>query len=103
MLRFSDLLSAPPAPECTHRALELTAELLGVRVAYFYAGAYHFRVGARAWTIALTPESAGRFRIEACHWSRPAGSLFTLAADEDRLASVVTSLAREIEGVPEGV
>lgn len=101
-MRYCDFLAAPPAPDRTMRVLAAVRDLLGVRVAYFYAGAYHFRVGPPGASVAITPESADRFRVDACRWSRPLATLYTLATDDHRLAEAVTSLARELEGVPEG-
>lgn len=101
-MRTTDLLVAPPAPDRTRLVLERMGELLDANVAWLYQRRYHFALGD-GWTIALSPESAGRFRLEACRWTRPAATLWARAGDEDRLAGLVLELAAEIEGVREGV
>lgn len=101
-MRTTDLLAAPPAPDRIRRALERVGELLDVDVAWLYQRRFHFALGD-GWTIALSAESAGRFRVEACRWTRPAATLWSRAADEDRLDALVLALAAEIEGVREAV
>lgn len=60
---------------------------------------YHFTVG-RGWTIALSPDSAGRFRVDTCRYTRTVESLWVLHDDHASLAAVVISL-RDRLGVPQ--
>lgn len=95
----TDLLIAPPAPDRTLRVLRVIGAELGLDRCWLYQRRYHFTLGD-GWTIALSPESAGRFRVEVCRWTRPVDTLWTLAEDDDRLAGLVADLAG---GVREGV
>lgn len=97
-----DLLTLPPAPDRIRRTLLAVGELLDLDRCWLYQRRYHFSI-ADGWTIAVKPESAGRLRIEACHWTRPASTLWTLAEDEDRLAGAVLELRERIDGVHQGV
>lgn len=71
---------------------------LGERYAYWHRGAYHFSL-VDEWTIALTPESADRFRIDACRGGAPRTTLWSFSDDLDRLAAVVVGLAREVRAL----
>lgn len=99
-----DLLTAPPAADRTWTMLRAVGDLLGLDRCWLFQRAYHFSLdGHPGWTIAVTPESAGRFRLEACHWSRSRATLWTLADDDARLAGAVLELRAQIEGAPTGV
>lgn len=98
-MRATDLLAAPPAIDRTESTLRRVGELLGVERCFFYRGSYHFPLG-EGWSIAITPESAGRFCVASCSWSRPVIRYWTHATDDDRLAGLVLELAG---GVREGV
>lgn len=69
---------------------------MGERYAYWHRGAYHFPCGVDGWTMALTPESADRFRIDACCHGVPRSTLWSFSDDLDRLAAVVVGLARDV-------
>lgn len=86
----------PPTPAVTDDALGVVAEVLGLDQCWLWQRAYHFSLGA-GHTIAVCPESAGRLRIEACRWTRPAATLWTPADDLSRLAEIVKDLAGELE------
>jgi hypothetical protein len=98
-----DLLTAPPAPDRTWATLQRVGALLGLTRCWYWNRAYHFPVGDEGWTIAVRPESAGRFRVDGCQWSVPRVTLWALASDEDRLAGAVLDLREQIEGVQSGV
>lgn len=87
-------LVAPPDVDTTVRVLRLVGEALGTDDCYWYAGRFHFDVG-HPFTLAIAPESAGRFRLEACRWTRPRDTLFSFATDEARLVA----LARDMRDV----
>jgi hypothetical protein len=98
-MRTTDLLAAPPAVDRIESTLQLVGELLDVERCFAYRGHYHFPLGA-GWSIAITPDSAGRFRVARCSWSRPVVRYWTHARDEDRLEELVRALAG---GVRQGV
>lgn len=77
-------------------ALQIIGDVLDRRVCWIYQRRYHFCLG-NGWTIAVMPESADRLRIETCHWSRPAATLWSRARDHDRLAAVARAFRRHIE------
>lgn len=85
---------APPDVDATLRALRLLGDALGLTVAYHYQGRFHFKL-SDCWTLAVKPESAGRFRVEACRWSRARCTLWSFEGDDGRLVS----LARELQDV----
>lgn len=82
-----------PSPQATRVLLERIASLLGRDVCWLYQRRYHFVLEEDGWTLAVCEESAGRFRIEACRWTRPVATLWARADDEARLAAVVRELA----------
>lgn len=88
--------AATPSSPRVFRALVAVADVLGERFAYGHEGAYHFTLGVDGWTIALTPESADRFRIEACLYGVSRSTLWSFSDDLDRLAAVVADLARDV-------
>lgn len=98
-MRTTDLLAATPAIDRIESTLRHVAGLLDVDRCFLYRRSYHFSLG-EGWSISITPESAGRFRVDACKWSRPVLRYWTLAQDEDRLAGLVLDLAG---GVRQGV
>lgn len=91
--------AASPASPRVFRALLAMSATLGQRYAYAHRGAYHFTTEVDGWTIALTPESADRFRIDACLFSEPRTTLWSFSDDLDRLAAVVLGLAREVRAL----
>jgi hypothetical protein len=56
------VLGRRPDPDLLD-ALDVVAEALGLRVCYRYLDRYHFSLGSGV-SIALSAESAGRFRVE---------------------------------------
>lgn len=96
-MRYMNTADVPSNTAMYHAAVRVAA-ILGRRWAYLYKRAFHFRLDD-GWTIALSPESAGRIRVEACRWTSPVVTLWVLAEDTERLADLVLELAGEIEGV----
>ena len=90
------MLAAPPDTPTIFRALRGAADALKQNFAYSHDGTYHFALG-EGWTISVSPESAGRLRLQACRWVTPVATLWTAATDIDRLQSAVLGLAQEIE------
>lgn len=91
--------AATPSDARVFQALVAVSAELGERYAYWHQGAYHFPTEVDGWTIALTPESADRFRIDACFFGAPATTLWTFSDDLARLAAVVVGLAREVRAL----
>lgn len=82
----------PPDIGATLRALRLVSAALGeTDVCWYYQGRFHFKL-SDAWTLAVMPESAGRFRVEACRWTRPRATLWAFAGDDARLVSLVCDM-----------
>lgn len=94
------LTALHPSPEAILDALRVAGLELGEPRCYWWRGTYHFPLdGHDGYTIGLTPESAGRVRVQLCRWSRPLDTVWARVADAGRLAQVVGDLAREIGGV----
>ena len=80
------------------RALREVAALLQADRCWLYQRRYHFAL-CDGWTIAISPDSAGRIRIDACRWTRSRTTLWALESDTDRLAGVVCELVQDIDAV----
>lgn len=93
MIQSANLAVTPSEGE-TLRALLLLAHELDVSRCYLYRGAVHFSLG-HPYTLAIRPESGGRFRVEACVGGERVDSLWTLADDQARLVE----LARELSAL----
>lgn len=85
-----------PSKTATYAAAVAVASALNERIAFVYRDAYHFKLGD-GWTLALSSEDAGRFRLDACRWTDPVSSLWALSDDHERLAALAIDMAREIE------
>lgn len=90
--------AAPPTDEEVYLTLVRVGALLGFRRVYHLHGRYHFAFGD-GWSLAVSPESAGRFRIDACRDAVPVGTLWSFADDSGRLGGVVQRVAEEIRAV----
>lgn len=100
-MRDTRLPTATPSPEGTRRTLERVGALLGADICWLYRRGYHFLLGDGR-SIAIAPESAGRFRVESCEWARTVDTFWVRADDPSRLAEVVLKFAaqsRAREGV----
>lgn len=80
------------APRSTRLVLEEVGRLLDRDVCWLYQRRYHFTLDDDGRTLAVSEETGGRFRLEACKWARPVATLWTLSGDPARLASVVREL-----------
>lgn len=86
-------LTDMPCSRSVRDALYEVGELLGRDVCWLYQRRFHFPLEEDGWTLAVSPDSAGRIRFEACHWTRPVATLWKFDDDEARLADVVRELA----------
>jgi hypothetical protein len=68
--------------------------LLGTGVAYVHDGRFYFPLDSR-WAIAISPDSAGRLRVDVCTGARIRATMWTQAWDRDRLADLVLSAKAE--------
>lgn len=88
-----------PCASALHRVVHQVGALLERDVAWIYGRRYHLVLEGE-WTIAVSPDTAGRVRVETCHYTRPLVARWVRAHDHDRLASVVREL--EAGGAPVG-
>lgn len=83
--------SFPSEPQ-VFDALRVAGRTLKREWTYLYRGAYHFTL-ADDWSIGVTPESAGRLRIELWRGSQNQCTLWSQALDHPRLEELVEQLA----------
>lgn len=76
-------------------ALDVAAEVLGLHVAYAYIDRFHFSLGG-GWSIAISPDSAARFRVESCRLCRPVSTMWVTTRNLERLAGLVERMSREV-------
>jgi hypothetical protein len=76
-------------------ALRFTAQLLDADYAdYCFEGRFRFDLDGD-WSLVISPDDAGRFRIEACLRSRVRCTLWCASQDRARLERLVLSAKRE--------
>lgn len=85
---------APPSTAQLATALHVLRDALGRDYCFLHQGRFHFKL-AGDWSLALSADSAGRFRVEACYLAVPRGSLWTFAPDHERLVAVAREAAQE--------
>lgn len=69
-------------------ALDVAADVLGADICWFYRGGFHFRVSGD-WTVSITPETAGRLRVETWHLLRRSDRRWVMSDDSNRLRELV--------------
>lgn len=89
--------SLPGTPDLAE-AVYVAATALGMTECYAHDGRYHFSLGGGR-SIALSADSAGRIRVEACHLCRPESTMWALAHRPDRLSSLVKRMGQVVEPV----
>jgi hypothetical protein len=92
-------MNAAPQPSRfdTVRAINVVSDALGERYCWRVGERFFFPLDVeRGWFVALSPDSARRFRLEACRGTRPVARLWTHALDFDRLAGLVQELNAEL-------
>lgn len=88
-------MSAPrPADRATITALRIVAERTGSSCAYAKGGKFYFPVD-EDWALALSPDSAGRFRLGACYRGTEVATLWALQGDRRRLADLASTFLVE--------
>lgn len=86
--------AAPPTSRRLVQALRLVRATLGEPCYAVDGGEFRFRLSG-PWSLAISPESAGRLRVSACHRGTPVATLWCLASDRDRLADLALAAQRE--------
>lgn len=86
---------APPTTRQTIHALRRLSRALEIDCAYALRGRFHFPL-SDDWSLALSTDSAGRFRLQACVRSSPVSTLWAKAADDRRLEAVAVALQDEV-------
>lgn len=61
---------------------------------YCFEGRFAFPL-ADEWSFVISPDDAGRFRLEVCHRSIVIATMWCLAEDRPRLEELVLSARRE--------
>lgn len=89
---------APPSPAATYAALLCVADALGTDICWLLRRRYHFTVRGD-YTIALSADSAGRFRVDACRLGRPVSTLWVREGEHRRLAGVVRTLNERLDAL----
>lgn len=80
-------------------ALHCAGALLEVeRADYCFEGRFRFDLGD-GWSLVISADDAGRFRLDACHLSRVRATLWTLAEDRARLRALVLSARHEVAAI----
>lgn len=81
----------------TASALKFIGRLLDAGSAdYCFDGRFRFQLGGD-WSILISADDAGRFRLDACYRSRVRATMWCAAADRARLRALV--LAAKIEAL----
>jgi hypothetical protein len=87
-----------PSPAETFAALQCIADVLGLHTCWLYLRRWHFSVGA-GWTIALSADSTGRFRLDTCHLIRTVSTVWVLPADRSSLGEIADDCRRALGGL----
>lgn len=87
-----------PLDRETVAALRVVGRVLGQDCAYVDGERFVFPLSDE-WALAISPDSAGRFRISACYGLTEVGTLWALAKDPRRLADLAVGLRREIDAL----
>jgi hypothetical protein len=70
------------------------ATLDAPRAEYCFEGRFRFRLD-NDWSIVLSADDAGRFRLDACYRSRARATMWTASADRARLKALVLAARDE--------
>lgn len=74
--------------------LRYIGDLLDVNVCWYHRGRFHFKVNDDR-TVAVSYDSAGRFRVENCHLTVPLDRKWVAAHDRARLTQLVRDAAED--------
>lgn len=87
-----------PADRETVAVLQIVALCMGATCSYALGGRFHFAVDDR-WSLAVSPDDAGRFRLQACYGGRSVATMWCLGVDRDRLADLVAGFLAEVQAL----
>jgi hypothetical protein len=82
------------SPAGLWEALRLVGALLGTGECHAYRRAFHFPLSGAGYTLAISPDSAHRIRVDCCLYAVPVASLWTPCDDNVRLARIVAEFER---------
>lgn len=87
-----------PSDRETVSVLRYVGRCMGAPCLYTIGGLFYFPVGGR-WSLSVSPDDAGRFRLQACDGGRPVATMWCLGADRDRLADLVAGFQAEVQAL----
>lgn len=91
---FGPMHTDPPTGRDTIAALRTVAHALGQDCAYQKGGSFYFPLDG-PWTLGISPDDAGRFRVAAVYGRTEVGTMWGLAGDLGRLADLARTLHAE--------
>lgn len=87
-----------PSDRQTIEVLRHVGRLMGASATYALAGSFYFPVDNR-WSLRVSPDDAGRFRLQACYGGRSLATMWCLGDDRDRLADLVAGFRAEVQAL----
>lgn len=84
-----------PSDKRLLETLRFVGSLLDATAAGVYEGRFYFPLDGR-WSVAISPDSAGRFRVDVCTGVRTRATMWVRAGDTDRLADLVLAARDEV-------
>lgn len=91
-------MTRQPTDRQTVETLRWVGRCMGMTCTYQFGGRFYFPVNDR-WALAVSPDDAGRFRLQACAGGRPVATMWVLGVDRGRLADLVASFRAEVEAL----
>jgi hypothetical protein len=82
------IVNSPRVEKEIEDALQVVADELEVTMCWYYRGDFHFRLSGD-WTVSITPESAGRLRVETWMELLPRDRKWARSGDSNRLRHLV--------------
>lgn len=90
------MMARRPTGKQTWDTLVWLGEVFDTKTCWLHEGSFHFKLpGEDELTISLTPESAERFKVEACCLTVPLATVWSPADDRARLTAVILDLSAE--------
>lgn len=84
----------PSIRETVHALRVISRATGAARATYCFEGRFAVPLAA-GWVLVISPDDAGRFRVQAAHSGRVRATMWCLASDDDRLAELAAAAARE--------
>lgn len=89
-MRSLTVLSKQEPAEELWDALQVVSDVLDVSICWYFRGGFHFRLHGD-WTVSVTPETAGRIRVETWSLLRLRDRKWAKVDDARRLTHLVLS------------